>query len=356
MFDIITIGTATRDVFLTGKLFKVIKDPAHLKKIGILTGEAECFALGSKIEIEKPIFTTGGGAANAAVTFSRQGLKTASLIKLGKDQEAESILKELKKEKVSVFPVFDKNLGTGYSAILLSPSGERTILVYRGASHNLKADEIPFEKISAKGGSAFGGKSRWAYISPGNIPFSALLKIYSHLEKQNTLIAINPSKYLIEMGIKKLKPILSKSKVVILNREEASYLTKINYRNEKEIFQSLDRAVLGIAVMTDGPKGVIISDGRKIYQAGTFKNKKVVDRTGAGDSFGSGFVSGLIRKSEKCDKNKCAPANIAYAIRLGSANATSNLEKIGAADGLLTKNDFEKNPRWRTLKITERFL
>ena len=361
MFDIITIGTATRDVFLTSKLFKVIKDPEHLKKIGILTGEAECFALGSKIEIEKPIFTTGGGAANAAVTFARQGLKTASLMRLGKDPEAESILKELKKEKVFVFPVFDKNLSTGYSAILLSPNGERTILAYRGASHNLKATEIPFDKISARGGSppkadapmehASGGKSRWAYISPGNIPFPTLLKIYSHLEKQNTLIAINPSKYLIEMGIKKLEPILSKSKVVILNREEASYLTKTKYQNEKGIFERLDKAVLGIAVMTDGPKGVIVSDGRKIYQAKTFKNKKVVDRTGAGDSFGSGFVCGLISRKEKCDKNKCAPANIAYAIQLGAANATSNLEKIGATEGLLTKNDFEKNPRWKTLKI-----
>ena len=346
MFDIITIGTATRDVFLTSKLFKVINDPKHLKKIGILTGEAECFALGSKIEIEKPIFTTGGGAANAAVTFARQELKTASLMKLGKDSEAESLLKELKKEKVFSLPIYDNASNTAYSVVLLAPSGERTILVYRGASKDLKISEIPFNKI----------KSRWAYISPGNIPFPTLLKIYSHLEKQNTLIAINPSKYLIEMGISKLKPILSKSKVVILNREEASYLTKTKYQNEKEIFKRLDKAVLGIAVMTDGPKGVIVSDGKKIYQAGIFKNKKVVDRTGAGDSFGSGFVSGLIRRKERCDKNKCAPTNIAYAIRLGTANATSNLEKIGATEGLLTKSDFEKNPRWRALKITEKFL
>ena len=346
MFDVITIGTATQDVFLTGKLFKVIKDPKHLKKIGILTGEAEFFALGSKIDIEKPIFSIGGGAINAAVTFSRQELKTASLIKTGKDPEAESILKELKREKVFPLPIYDNESNTAYSVVLLAPSGERTILVYRGASKNLKISEIPFSKI----------KSHWAYISPGNIPFPTLLKIYSHLEKQNTLIAINPSKHFIEMGIKKLGPILSKSKVVILNREEASYLTKTKYLNEKEIFRRLDKAVLGIAVMTDGPKGVIVSDGRKIYQAGTFKKEKVVDETGAGDSFGSGFVCGLIHRKETCDKNKCTPANIAYAIRLGTANAISNLEKIGAAEGLLTKSAFEKNPRWKNLKITEKFL
>ena len=342
MYDVITIGTATRDVFLTSKLFKVINDPKHLKKIGILTGEAECFALGAKIEIDNPVFTTGGGAANTAVAFARQGLKTALLVKLGRDTAGQRILKELKKEKIIAFPVFDKKLNTDYAVILLAPSGERTILVHHGASGNLKAEEIPFKKI----------KSRWAYIAPGKIPFSTLLKIYSRLEKQRTLIAINPSKHLVEMGIAKLKPILSKSKVVILNREEASYLTKINYREEKKIFKKFDKIIPGIAVMTDGANGVMVSDGKKIYSAKAFKERGVVDETGAGDAFASGFVTGLIRTKEKCDKNKCDSKNIAYAIRLGSANAASTIEKIGATEGILTKRKFETDRKWKHLKIT----
>ena len=91
MFDVITIGTATRDVFLTSNLFKVLKDPTHLKKLGFKTGEAECFALGSKIEVEKPTITVGGGAANAALTFSRQGLRTASVLRMGDDELSDSI-------------------------------------------------------------------------------------------------------------------------------------------------------------------------------------------------------------------------------------------------------------------------
>ena len=346
MYDVVTIGAATEDVFLTSKLFKIIKDPKHLKKIGIPTGEAECFTLGAKIEIDNPVFTTGGGAANTAVAFTRQGLKTALLVKLGRDAAGQRVLKKLKKEKVSVFPVFDKNLSTAYSAILLSLNGRRTILVHHGASGNLKTAEIPFKKI----------KSRWAYIAPGNIPFSTLLKIYSRLEKQKTLIAINPSKHLIEMGIKKLKPVLSKSKVVILNREEASYLTKIDYSKEKLIFKKLDAAIDGIAVMTNGAQGAMVSDGKKIYSAGTSKKRDVVDETGAGDAFSSGFISGLIRTKEKCDKNKCDPKNIAYAIRLGSANAASAIEKIGATEGLLTRRGFENNKKWRSLKIMIQIL
>ncbi|MEK7555427.1 MAG: carbohydrate kinase family protein [Patescibacteria group bacterium] len=356
MFDIITIGTATRDVFLTSPLFsakggsayggKILKDPKYLKKIGFSTGEAQCFALGGKIEIGKPILTTGGGAGNAAVTFSRQGLKTAALVKLGQDGVAEDILKEFRKEKIVPFVVHEKNMATAYSVILLAPGGERTILVYRGASESLKIKEMHLSKM----------KTRWLYISPGKISLETISGIFDYFSKQKTLIIFSPSKYLIEMGIKKLKPFLAKSKAVILNREEAAYLTNSDYRDEKEIFKKLDKMVSGIAIMTDGPNGVLVSDGFNIYQAGILsvkggKEKVVADRTGAGDAFGSGFAAGLMHKKEKCEKGLCQIDNIEYAIRLGSANAASVVEYIGAKEGILTKSEFEKNKIWGKLPI-----
>ncbi len=340
MYDIITIGTATRDIFLISSTFKILYDPKHLKGIGFSTGEAQCFALGGKIEIDEPTFATGGGAANAAVAFSRQGFKTTALIKIGQDESGKSILKELRKEKVIPLAICEKNKATAFSAILLAPSGERTILVYRGASEDLKIKEIHFSGL----------KSRWVYISPGKIPYSVIEKVFNYFSKNKTLIAFNPSKYFLDMGIKKLKPFLSKSKVVFLNREEASYLTKINYKKEKEIFKKLDKLIDGITVMTEGGKGVLVSDSQRIYSAGIFKGK-VVDRTGAGDAFGGGFVSGLLHKKEKCDKGFCRMDNIKYAIQLGSANATSVIEHIGAKEGILTKKEFEKEKRWRYLLI-----
>ena len=330
MFDVITIGTATRDIFLTSPLFKVLRDPAHLKKIGFKTAEAQCFALGGKIEISKPILTTGGGATNAAVTFSRQGFKTAALIKIGEDQAGKDILDELVREKITTLKLQTNNNGTAHSTILLAPSGERTILVYRGASEDLKLKEIPFDKLKAK----------WLYISPGRISFETVKKVIDYAAGRKIPVAFNPSQYFIDLGIKKLKPILMKSKAVILNREEASCLTKADYENSKEIFKRLDKVVAGLAVMTDGPRGAMVSDGFNIYQAKGFEGKKVIDRTGAGDAFGSGFVSGLIQKRD-----------IKYAIRLGMANAASVVEYIGTKEGILTKKEFEKSKRWQHLPI-----
>lgn len=342
MFDIITIGTATRDVFLRSPLFKgEIKDQKELKKMGIHTEEATCFGLGSKIGIEEPIMEIGGAAINAAVTFAKQGFKTAAFFKIGNDEAGKSIIEKLKAEKIVNLGVIDKKVKTAFSTILLSPDSERTILTYRGASKTIKGSEIPFNKF----------KSKWVYISPSNMNFGLVMKIVNHFHNQKSLIAINPSGAMIKMGIKKLAPVFKKTKVLILNREEAAYLAEMDYNNKEGIFKKIDEVVGGIFVMTDGEKGAWISDNLNIYRIDNFKNKKRIDKTGAGDSFGSGFVSGLIVKNEECKKGFCAANNITYAARLASANAASNVEQIGAETGILTKKEFETDKRWEKLNI-----
>jgi sugar/nucleoside kinase (ribokinase family) len=74
-----------------------------------------------------------------------------------------------------------------------------------------------------------------------------------------------------------------------------------------------------------------VSDGKKRYSAGV-PEAPVIDRTGAGDAFGSGFVSGFIQSN----------GDIEYAIQLGTANATSVVEDFGAKTGILKKGDWGK--------------
>ncbi|OGD39382.1 hypothetical protein A3A25_03060 [Candidatus Azambacteria bacterium RIFCSPLOWO2_01_FULL_46_26] len=322
--DVITIGTATRDCFLQSPDFKVIRSSRFV------TGQAECFALGSKIEVPFIIFTTGGGAANAAVTFARQGLKAGCLAKIGKDLAGEGVMRTLDEEKAARnFLQVDKELPTAFSVILITPSGERTILVHRGASEHLEKNKIPWQKLKAK----------WFYLAPMAGDNVKLIKLFvDSARRQKAKIAMNPHSTFIKLGLKKTADILNKIDVLILNREEGAKLTGIDYKEEKKIFAALDKVINGIVVMTEGPKGAIVSDGKRIYRAGTYKEKKVVDRTGAGDAFGSGFVSGLIQTGD-----------VEYAISLGSANGTSVVEHIGAQPGILTKVQFRK--RFKKLKM-----
>lgn len=328
-FDVITIGTATKDVFLESPLFKVLKDPEHLERLGFKTGEAECFALGAKLDVDLPFFTAGGGAANAAVTFARQGFRTAALAKVGDDASADAVVAELKRERITAFLPRHKKKGTGYSTILLAPGGERTILVYRGAGGTLEKREVPFAKM----------KTRWAYVAPGEIPFPVMQEIVTRLKKAGAKVAMNPSRDYLSLAREKLEWLFARLDLVSVNREEASYATGVAYENERGIFKRFDDMVPGIALVTDGPRGAVASDGSYLYRAGIFKERKVVDRTGAGDAFGSGFVAGLMRTND-----------IHYALRLASANATSVVERVGGAAGALTERAFAAK-RWSFLNL-----
>lgn len=339
MFDVLTIGSATRDVFMQSPAFRAIR-ARKLEHLGFPTGQAECFPLGGKIEIETPIFTVGGGAANAAVTFARQGLKTACLCTIGDDESGKSVVTDLKKEKITPLALTHKKAMTSYSVILLAPSGERTILNHRGASEDMKKDEFPVSRMNAKVG----------YIVPGRIPLPVIMAAVKVLKDRHALLAMDPSKFYLEMGVKKLKPLLNALDVVKMNREEASYLTGMHYDDEAGIFRKLDELVGGLVVMTDGPRGIIASDGKRIYRAGTYKEKIVKDRTGAGDAFGSGLMASLASSKSWKKEKKFTPEEIIEAIKLGSANATSVVEHIGAQPGIITKSQF-RSARWKNLPV-----
>lgn len=338
---VLTIGAASRDIVVSSDLFKVVHDPVHLEKLGFPTGEAQCFAMGGKTEVGDLILSVGGDAANAAVTFARQGFKTSTLIKIGGDANGEQVYKDLVKEGIK--PIFKpaKGVKMDASVILLSPSGERTILVFRGISKSFEKRDL----------SATNFDFDVAYVAPGHIEFNLIKEMILRLKKKEAFVAMNPSGFYLKMGADRLRPILKNLDLIVLNREEGAALTGQKYDDEKGIFKKFDEMVGGIAVMTDGPKGVMVSDGKKIYRAGIYKEKRIVDRTGAGDSFGSGFVAGLLGHGSNKGKS-FGESDIMRAIKLGSANATSNVEEVGAQTGILTKKEFEGQGRWRSLNIS----
>src|SRR3989344_3705903 len=144
-FDIVSIGSATRDVFLKSADFELRK---HADSP---TGVEQCFSLGSKIEVKEMVFTTGGGGTNAAVSFARQGLETANIGVIGRDFNGRAILEELKKEGIETkfFQIHDDDF-TAYSIILVHSSGERTILSYKGEGQHFDSAKFPFKKIKIK--------------------------------------------------------------------------------------------------------------------------------------------------------------------------------------------------------------
>lgn len=330
MFDIITIGSITRDNFLEAD-FKIGKWPKAP------SGQALILPFGEKLEIDRVYSTMGGNSANAGVTFARQGFRTACFGKVGDDLSGWEIRQKLQAEKVKPLLSFSREKPTAYSMLLLE-SGERTILGYHGASDTLTLKDIPWNQL----------KSSWWYLSLAGESDKFLKPLLAFARKNKIRVAFNPSGHHIHHKRKEILSSLKDIVFLVLNKGEAADLTGISFKKEKEVFRSLDKMVDGIVAVTDGANGVTVSDGEYLYKAGIFSEKKVVDRTGAGDAFGSGFVAGLMQAKKMNLKDR--KEAITYAIRLASANATAGIEMLGATEGLLTKKQFS-SPRWKNLPV-----
>ncbi len=314
-YDVVTFGSATLDVFLSSENFKVVEGEEFIAKKGL------CAPLGSKMKMDSVVFAMGGTGANAAVTFSLQGYSAAYLGLIGKDPAGAGVKDELSQNNVSLDLLKEtEKWPTAYSTIISLPEVGRSILKKLGACHEISESDIPFDKLKAK----------WLYLgSLSGGSYKIMESVVKFAAENNIKVAANPvgDKQLTD-GLKSLISLLSKMQILIVNQEEASILTGIDYKREKDIFKKFDELVDGVAVMTKGPEGVTISDGKHLYSAGIPKSG-LVDRTGAGDAFGSAFVAGWMRKED-----------IAYAVQLATANATSCLQKIGAAKGLLKRSDW----------------
>jgi sugar/nucleoside kinase (ribokinase family) len=303
-----------------------------------VAGKGLCVPSGSKIFVEDIVFASGGGSTNCAATFALQGLKTACATKVGDDPGGHAVIEELQKLGVNTgFIAHDKKFKTAYSVILSPPHGERTILVYQGASHQLRKEEISWPELK---------KTEWFYLSGLSGLSAEIFEPLINFAHENEIkVAVNPGEAQLKMGIDRLEPLLNKIDIFMVNKEEATRLTCIPYNAEKEIFKRLDAWIKGIAVMSKGPEGVMVSDGRDIYSAGIPKSG-ILDRTGAGDAFGSGFVAGLIQKAKYKKPDASA---IEYAIQLGTANATGNVQELGAKSGLLKKGEWGP---WEKVKVS----
>lgn len=307
MLQVITIGTATKDVFLTSKGFKLLKSDEFS------TGVGECFAFGAKIDIADICFDSGGGATNAAATFANLGIDVGVHSHVGNDTAGAEIIVDLKMRGADVSRINkQEKLKTAYSTILVSKTGERTILVYRGASARFDASKIEARKF----------KSKWFYLASVAGDERTLSKVFSVAQKNKVKVFWNPGGGELKLGLKKILPLLKQVSVLSMNKEEAASLT-----GKSEIRENLKRLGLFIPMVwiTDGSNGAYFRFQNESYHLPSI-TKKVINSTGAGDAFGSGFIAGLILKNDW-----------QYAAKLAVLNADGTIREMGAKNGLLTR-------------------
>jgi len=323
-YDVITIGSATQDVFIRSKALEEQKDPLVPDGIDV------CVPLGSKIGIDELTFSTGGGATNAATTFSRLGLKTACIARIGKDVIGQAIKAELKKEKIDTkFLQIDPKEKTGYSVVLLDRTGRRGILTHRGAAQNLQAKELPLKKTTC----------RWLYLTSFGGDTKLAKEVITSGKRIGAKISWNPGGKELAKGLRALRPLIKEIDVLHVNREEAAQLTELPPRHLQDVIKKLAGFFHGILVVTDGSHGAYVHADGKTFFVGTLKGKPI-NTTGAGDAFGSGFIAALAKGKD-----------LETALRIAALNADGVVKSMGAKAGILRslpkKNAVEK------IKVTQ---
>lgn len=333
MFDVISIGGATLDFFVESSKENIIN-------IRSLESQKEflCFGYGDKIEIEQSSFDIGGGAVNTSVNFAKLGLSTSLLVRTGAGHISNYLLSKVHARNVDTsFVIKSKTHRTGFSIILTSFEGDRTVLTQRGANSFLSKDEIDWDLLK---------DTKYIYCSSlSNSSESVLKDIAEFCHSNEIKFACNPGGTTINKGFESQRNVFSGMNILILNKNEASRLTGIIEKSEskydeisnsainpyvEQMLEMLKSSVKDIVVITDGKSGVYVYDGKKMYFAKPYP-AKVVSTLGAGDAFAATFT-GIFAKT----------GDIKKAIGLALINSASVVSEYGAQTGLKTFDELDE--------------
>ena len=305
-FDMIAIGDTTQDIFL-GMSDASVQCDINDEHCRI------CFDYADKIAVDtKTDVPAVGNAANHAIGMARLGLRAAVYTVIGDDVQGHLAADIFRENGVDPqYVTFDKKNGTNFSAVI-NYQGERTILVY----HEPRDYKLPPLESTA-----------WMYLTSasGDGVDALHQQVGSYLEDNpDVKMAFNPGTHQMHLGKEKLLPLLQHTQALFLNREESARVLGVETSDVKELCALYHEIGVKLMIMTDGPDGSYVSDGKTIWFLPIFDGP-VIERTGAGDSYGAGFLGATL-----------AGKPINEAMLWGNANSTSVVTKIGAREGLLT--------------------
>lgn len=309
-FDAILISDVSIDEFLRVDDAQVICDINHANcKI--------CFDYAEKIPVSEFRTSLGGNSANVASGMARLGLNVAVYSEIGSDANGERFVRELKERGVDNTLLVQNDGETDIHSIVIYKA-ERTILSYhKPKTYKIQAWEEP----------------KWLYYSslPKNFePFQQELVDYLKAHPK-VLTAFNPGVYHFKAGFKAYAPFLAVTDVLFVNKEEAlRILDQCDNGSEvcpppRELHKALQQLGPKMTVITDAENGASVHDGQNYYESDIYKiDKPIVDKTGAGDGFASGFLSALIHGKD-----------VKTALTWGLKNSSACIREIGPMNGLL---------------------
>lgn len=310
MNDVLCVGDAMIDAFLT----------IHEASLHCRLNDKDCelcVRYGEKIPVETCCFLLGGIACNVSVGLSRLGLKTHLVAEIGDDEFSEKIMRGLTKEGVDVAFVQQTTGASASFTIGINFKGERTLFV----EHVVRTHDFAFEATTAP----------WVFLGGlGKEWKGAYKKTVAFVQKNKAKLTFTPGSQQFEEGTESFRNVVEAAYVLLVNLSEAQKILSTPEDNTSVLLTKLQQLGPKIVSITDGNNGsCAVNEHGKVFSIGILPSP-VIEKTGAGDAYASGFLGSLILNQP-----------VSEAMRWGAINAASVVGKIGAQEGLLDRETIE---------------
>jgi len=304
---ILGIGNAIVDVICKVQN-SFLADNELTKSTMKLVDKSEFKKLLSSLKIEETV--SGGSVANSIVGLSQLGNKVGFIGKVNDDDLGNKYEEGLKKENVEYFYSKKKEkLPTGTCLILITPDSERTMCTFLGTAGKIDENDVDVNAVKSSEITFLEG-----YLWDEGEPKTAFDKAIQNSNK----VAMSLSDLFC---VERHKPHfldLVKNKLDITFTNEQEIISLINAKNFDEVI-SFSKNLGKLIVITRGKKGSIAINKNEVVECDIQKNLKIIDLTGAGDLFASGFLHGLINN-----------LSLKESLKKGTEMSSKIIQQIGA--------------------------
>ncbi|MFS0777199.1 5-dehydro-2-deoxygluconokinase [Neobacillus sp. 3P2-tot-E-2] len=279
----------------------------------------------------------GGSPANIAIGVSRLGMKAGFIGKVSDDQMGRFILQYLKENNIQADNIFTDKTGavTGLAFTEIKSPTECSILMYRDNVADLKLDprEVSEEYIKQCKTLLVSGTA--LAKSPSR---EAVFLALEYARKHDVVVIFDldyrPYTWESETDTAIYYHLAAeKCDVIIGTREEFDMIEKIRNFGDSDNLATAQRwfsYYAKLVVIKHGGGGSIAytKDGDQ-FQCGIFKTN-VLKTFGAGDSYASAFIYGLMNRF-----------NVLESMRLGSAAASIVISKHSCSEAMPTLEEIQ---------------
>jgi ribokinase len=239
------------------------------------------------------VLLPGGSAANVAVWAARCGVDTHFVGKIGRDRMGELAAEDLDGESVLHHLIESDSNVTGSVAVFVDHTGERSMVSGRGADFDLLPSEVPRDVIAA---ARHLHLTAWSFFT--DPPRSAARSAAHLVRDAGGTLSFDPGSFQMieEVGVDHFLSVTQDLGIDVFlpNKEEGMVLTGAS--DPVVIAGELDALYPSalIVLKLDADGALVFRDGESVHVPPAATNR-LVDATGAGDSFAGAFLARFLR-------------------------------------------------------------